>query len=111
LSGGMRRRDFLRARFLRGHGVEVLFGAWFPIRYPSIATLAWIPDFQHVHLPDMFSDAERAARERNFAETGRLSTRVVLLSRGVESDFRARLPQHARNHPILSPLPTAHPHL
>jgi glycosyltransferase involved in cell wall biosynthesis len=104
LSARLLRRDLLLDRFLRGRDVDVLFGSWYPTRYPSVATMAWIPDFQHVHMPDMFSDTERTTRDRNFAETARLSTRVVLLSNAVADDFRARIPVHADKARVLSPI-------
>jgi glycosyltransferase involved in cell wall biosynthesis len=104
LSARLMQRDLLLDRYLRANEVDVLFGSWYPIRYPNVATMAWIPDFQHVHMPDMFSEAERAARDRKFAETARLADRVVLLSHAVADDLRARIPAHADKARVLSPI-------
>ena len=48
---------------LKRHEVDVLFGSCLLARYPTVATLSWIPDFQHVHLPSLFSEQERADRD------------------------------------------------
>jgi glycosyltransferase involved in cell wall biosynthesis len=111
LSARLLQRDLLLDRFLRANEVDVLFGSWYPTRYPHVATMAWIPDFQHVHMPDMFSEAERAARDRNFAETARLADRVVLLSHAVADDLRARIPAHAAKTRVLSPITRVPPRI
>jgi glycosyltransferase involved in cell wall biosynthesis len=97
-------RDRILDEFLERNGVDVFFGACFAVKYPSVATLSWIPDFQHVHMPEMFGDDERATRDRNFEQTARLSTRVILLSRAVAKDFRDRIPQFSAQARVLSPI-------
>lgn len=60
-----RQRDFLLGQLLRRHSVQVL--SHYPGRLPKrsrIATISWIPDFQHVHLPDYFSPTEQEARRQ-----------------------------------------------
>jgi hypothetical protein len=32
----------------------------------ELSTVGWIPDFQHLHLPDYFSEADRRARDARF---------------------------------------------
>jgi glycosyltransferase involved in cell wall biosynthesis len=97
-------RDAVLDPFLRRNGVDVLFGACFSLRYPSVATLTWVPDFQHVHMPEMFSPQERAERDHTFEETARISTRVILLSRAVAADFQTRVPLYASKARVLSPI-------
>jgi glycosyltransferase involved in cell wall biosynthesis len=96
--------DVLLNRFLSRAGVEVLFGSGLRHRLPKVATLSWLPDFQHRRLPEMFGASERADRDRDFAEVGRTSTRVVLLSKSVQRDFETYLPQYAAKTRVLSPI-------
>lgn len=52
----------------------------------------WITDFQHRHLPELFSRSELRQRQRSF---GRIAARpgiVVLSSRAALADFRAAFP-------------------
>jgi len=104
ISTRLLKRDVILDGFLRRNGVDVFFGSCFPVKYPGVATLSWIPDFQHVHMPEMFSDDERTARDHNFEETARLSTRVILLSHAVEKDFDARILRYAAKARVLSPV-------
>ena len=91
-------------KLLKQNQVDVLFGSCLAFSYRGVATLSWLPDFQHVHLPDMFSTEERAARDETFERTARVSTRIILLSRAVQDDFRACLPRYAAKTRVLSPI-------
>src|SRR5437667_29410 len=57
-------RDVVMEGVLKEHGINVVFGPYLVDEYRRIATLAWLPDFQHIHLPSMFTDEERLCRER-----------------------------------------------
>ncbi len=52
----------------------------------------WIPDFQHRHLPHLFSEKEVARRERGIAALADEAPRVVLSSEAAAADFRAAFP-------------------
>jgi hypothetical protein len=97
-------RDALLDRFLVEHGVDAIFGMGVWVGKGRTASLAWLPDFQHIHLPDMFSAAERAARDRDFAHYAAAATRVVLLSEAVKTDLATFLPAYAAKARVLSPI-------
>ena len=67
------------------------FGPQFPI-----ASLSWIPDFQHVRLPEMFSAPEVRRRDREFSRIAAHATRVIVSSRDACADFQ-RFAPHAAN--------------
>jgi glycosyltransferase involved in cell wall biosynthesis len=48
--------------------------------------LHWIPDFQHKHLPEMFSAEECANRDRNFETIAHRRRFLLLSSKAAESD-------------------------
>jgi glycosyltransferase involved in cell wall biosynthesis len=54
---------------------------------------SWIPDFQHIHLPQFFSEHERSVRDSAFGRIARHARMVVLSSRDAEGDFRSTFPQ------------------
>jgi glycosyltransferase involved in cell wall biosynthesis len=96
--------DRATSELLLRRGVTALFGSTFQLRFPGIATLSWLADFQHVHLPQMFDEAERASRDRAFERATRLATRVILLSEAVAADVRQNYPAQARKLRVLSPI-------
>lgn len=61
----------------------------------------WIPDFQHRHLPELFSEAERVARDRSHLNIARGADRVVLSSRMAADDFLRFYPESAHKAKVL----------
>ena len=97
-------RDLAKENVLRAKGVQVLFGLQLALESPKLATLSLIPDFQHVHLPELFSQAELDFRDHIFRETARRSTRVILFSETVRKDFAAFAPKLAGKARALPPI-------
>ena len=85
-------RDLAKENVLRAMGIQVLFGMQLAFESPKLATLSLIPDFQHVHLPEMFSAAELEYRDQVYAATARRATRVIVLCETVRKDFAAFAP-------------------
>jgi glycosyltransferase involved in cell wall biosynthesis len=52
-----------------------------------LKTLSWIPDFQHLRLPDFFGPDERALRDRGHAAISEQSTLIVLSSHDAAADL------------------------
>jgi glycosyltransferase involved in cell wall biosynthesis len=96
--------DRVLERFMQRHGIDVFFGSCLEYPYHRAATLSWIPDFQHKHLPALFSAEERQHRDRAFAHTAQVSSRVILLSHAVAADFTAQFPRQASKARVLSPI-------
>ena len=61
---------------------------------PDAVTLRWIPDFQHRHLPHLFSEAEIAARDEAIAAIAARPELVVLSSKTAAEDFARFFPGH-----------------
>jgi len=60
--------------------------------HTSMQLLGWIPDFQHVHYPQYFSNKELQARNRIFNNIITLSSRVIVSSRSAYDDFLSFAP-------------------
>ena len=93
--------DLGKTRVLKRHKIEVLFGLLLMYRYDRVPILSWIPDFQHIRLPEMFIASERRQRDRIFLRTTKISRQVILMSQSVKKDFEAFFPQYAGKARVL----------
>lgn len=97
------RRDLLEEQFLRHRGVDVVvFGE--ALAGNRIPALTWLPDFQHLRLPEMFSADECEGRTRTFRRLAERSSRVLLLSESVRLDFEEFAPDLAGKARVVSPV-------
>jgi glycosyltransferase involved in cell wall biosynthesis len=91
-------------KVLEKNGIGTVFGLLLRHKCPGVAFLSWLPDFQHMHLPELFSEGERQSRDRVFRETAELSTRVILPCEAALKDFATFAPDLVRKgrafHPV-----------
>jgi len=84
------------------HGVDVVLPALYNMTDADlsprghVATVGWIPDFQHVFLPQFFSPAENATRDTSFRRCAELNDLVLLSSQTAAGHFRDMFPEHAQ---------------
>jgi len=72
-------------------GVDVVYPSL--TRSPGSALhVYWIPDFQHLRLPEMFSAEERAKRTRSYQDIANSGGRLILSSRDAQRDFHEFFP-------------------
>lgn len=57
-------------------------------------SISWIPDFQHIHLPELFSRGELMDRERQYEEMARRHNKLVLSSQDSLRDYQKKYPDH-----------------
>lgn len=84
------------------HGIKIL--SHYPValkRKTFYQTIGWIPDFQHHHLPEMFSDADIASRNKIYSNIAERSDVVVLSSKSACNDYVCFAPTHARKARVL----------
>lgn len=92
-------RTFVHLLKLRNHdlehrlkqdGIDVVFqsGIWLGFHF-GIPTLAWIPDFQHKHLPQMFSKVSLLKRDLGYRLLSRSATTLMVSSRDAERDWNS----------------------
>jgi glycosyltransferase involved in cell wall biosynthesis len=58
----------------------------------GVGTVAWLPDFQHLHLRDHFTADELAVREKTFEERAVGAELILCSSETVAADFRSVFP-------------------
>lgn len=86
-------RDLVLIQLLRKHDIAVVSH-----KMPSgldggkIKLVCWIPDFQHVHLPDFFSTHELQSRDHEFKRLCDISDRIIVSSHSAKRDLAAFYP-------------------
>jgi glycosyltransferase involved in cell wall biosynthesis len=93
--------DIATEMVLKRHRIAALSHAVPLGRTSRIPVMSWIPDFQHVHLPEFFSVEEVEARNSNFAFLADQADRVLLSSCDAQRDFCALYPALARKSRVL----------
>lgn len=57
--------------------------------------IGWLPDFQHLHLPGMFSERELVDRDKSFRSVASTADAVILSSYDALNDFSKFFPKYA----------------
>lgn len=88
---------------LKWHGINVVSHAWFIYKgRPPFKIIAWIPDFQYLHLPELFPTLDPAEETRVNQQIIAQSDRVILSSNSAYQDFkRVALPGHEARGTVL----------
>jgi glycosyltransferase involved in cell wall biosynthesis len=95
--------DALAARRLRQEQLDVLVFRAGP-RWSGIPSVDFIPDFQYLHLPELFSGTEIKRRSERFESVARDSTRLLLFSHAVLDDLERALPLYAWKARVVRPV-------
>lgn len=74
-------RDLLLELLYQKHGIKIQSHGSPLGKGARIVSVAWIPDFQHMALPEFFEPREKAARDHFYRELCETSTRLILSSR------------------------------
>lgn len=82
------------------HGAE-LVSHGSPSRDVAIRTIAWIPDFQHLHLPHFFPPDELRARGKLYQQLVEQSTLVIVSSESARKDLHRFAPRFAHKARVL----------
>ena len=88
---------------LRSHAITVVSHAWFVYKgAPPFKIISWIPDFQYLHLPELFPNLDSAEETRINQKIVAQSDVVVLSSNDAFEDFRRiALPGHEERGTVL----------
>lgn len=78
--------NFFLSDLLKKYNIKVLSHASI-VNLNGIKSVNWIPDFQHMHLPNMFSQKELDFRDKDFKRLILKSDAIVLSSYDALNDF------------------------
>lgn len=79
--------DWFLERLLKRHAAAVLSHSGWLGKGASIPAIGWIPDFQHLHLPECFDQTEIGSRNREFHRLCRYCSAVIVSSYDAQSDL------------------------
>lgn len=99
--GGRKEKDTLPA-FAKEHGVDVLLPVVGNRSMNGVPSIGWIPDFQHLHLPDLYDTAQRSVFDREYAALAQRSSRMLFSSHDSCNDFKRNYPQYASKAHVAS---------
>lgn len=86
--------------FLKKYNIDVLSHSSV-LNLKTIKTISWIPDFQHLHLPKMFSEKEIKNRNSSYKKIARDTDRVILSSYDALKDFKNFVPEFKSKAKVL----------
>lgn len=85
---------------LQKYQIDVLSHNQF-LNVRKVKVVSWIPDFQHIHLPGMFSKKEIRNRNYFFRKFAEDSDRVILSSYSALNDFKDFIPKYCYKANVL----------
>ena len=92
--------NFILESILKQHNIQVLSHASIT-QLNGIKTINWIPDFQHLHLPYMFSQEEIKSRDESYLNLIKNSDKIVLSSYDALKDFKSFAPKYLNKAEVL----------
>ncbi|ALT76189.1 glycosyltransferase family 4 protein [Paucibacter sp. KCTC 42545] len=93
--------ELVARRLIRRYGLNAVSHSDF-IGGADVAVINWLPDFQHVHLPHMFSKNELKSRTSRYRELAQRSERVIVSSEDAKKDLSSVFPETAPKVSVLS---------
>lgn len=84
----------LTDRLLHRNGISVISHSDATIGFKRFIKINWIPDFQHVHLPDFFSHTENKIRDAKFFKILKESDTIMVSSNDAYNDAGNFAPEY-----------------
>lgn len=101
LRGIFPRRDYLLYWILKKHCIDIVSHIGVLWRGCPIPSIYWIPDFQHIHLPSLFTEQDVAGRNIGFTNLIHRSNAILLSSENALNDLRSFCPQYTKSVYVL----------
>lgn len=93
--------NLLLERVLKKNSIDILSHSSLT-GFKNIKTINWIPDFQHIYLPEMFSNEEIANRNRAYMSVIKDSNVVVVSSNDTLDHLKQFAPNYITKTKVLS---------
>ncbi len=92
--------NFILEKTLKKYDIQILSHS-FLTDFKNIKTINWIPDFQHIHLPEMFSKQEIEQRNTSFMKVVKNSDLLIVSSADALKDFESFAPDYTQKVRVL----------
>ena len=89
------------ARYLKKNGIRLLSHGQLLGNRSPVPAMCWIPDFQHVHLPEFFTPEECCQRDVSFKDIAARAQAIVLSSEAAREDFVRLFPEKVHKTHVL----------
>lgn len=89
------------SRLLRSAHADVTFLKQSPGSNFALPTVCWFPDFQYLHMPEMFTQDDAEHFDSMIRGMGRYAARLMLSSQNARKDFEKILPQFAHKVAVI----------
>jgi len=93
--------DILFEHLLLSHNIDLLSHSGYLRKNSKIPTIGWIPDFQHIHLPEFFTEHEVDYRNKEFKKICDLCSRVIFSSNTAKGDADSFSPANHLKYRVL----------
>lgn len=94
-------RDLTLEMLLRKHRIDALSHSPTVGAKSEVPSIIWIPDFQHVRMPQYFTQQERNMRDKQFLRLAHGSRRLILSSNDARRDFTSFAPNAIEKTSVL----------
>jgi len=94
-------RSFFLEGLFRRNNIQVVSHSRFISCNKDLKTINWIPDFQHIHIPEMFSLYEREYRKLTFLTIAKGSDTLIMSSNDAIDDYKRFYPHYSDKARVL----------
>jgi len=102
---------YFKTKLLHRHNISVISHTTITTGCNDFFEIGWIPDFQHMHLPELFSQEELLHRDKFFLQTLQNSQQVIVSSYDAYNDARSFAPQYIHKVKVLQFVSQPNPQL
>ncbi len=95
-------RNLVFEKALAAHKIDVISHVSNAEAGNGLIMIGWIPDFQHIHLPDMFGPELLAYRNRTYMQMAEKADAVILSSHDAAEDYKNFAPAFAAKGRVLN---------
>ena len=92
--------NYLYENIFKKNNIQILSHS-FLTEFKNVKTINWIPDFQHIHLSQMFSNEEIEQRNRTYFQVIKQSDIIILSSYDALEDFKKFAPDYEKKAKVL----------
>lgn len=82
------KKSFFHDWYFKQKNIEIISHSDFSDSRSSLKKINWIPDFQHLYMPELFSDEELELRTRYYKLFASNSEKLILSSNSAFNDFK-----------------------
>tara|TARA_A100001011_G_scaffold396387_1_gene494100 strand:- start:2593 stop:3750 length:1158 start_codon:yes stop_codon:yes gene_type:complete len=92
--------NFILEKTLKKNNLDILSHSSMT-NFRNLKTINWIPDFQHIHLPQMFSKKEVNQRNNHYLELIKQSDSIIVSSHDALNDLKKFAPGFEKKSSVL----------